>query len=105
MTTYFTLMRGLRGCYMPDGVEICGVDTFRDFCRVIQDQISFFENGDGDSDLRSTGQMHFAWSHVKNFRNACREVCVATDKGGSYGLLVSPATEAEFREYETQLEE
>ncbi len=90
--TYFVMMRGLRGCYMPDDVAHYKADNYKEFCSLIRYEIEFNE-------AKSTGQIPFAWKHLHN--GDWREVCVATSRDSDgYGILVSRCTEQEFNEAE-----
>lgn len=90
MPVYFTMLRGLRGCYMPDDVSRYSVENFREFAACINAAAAMHD------DMRSRGQMQFAWEHVKNGKPL--EVCTHADKSGGYGIMISGCTAAEFFE-------
>jgi len=96
VTVYFHMTNGLRGCYIADASYVCKVESFREFCREIKEEINWLSSF-GENPWQSTAQMQFAWKHLQG--KDWHEVCVATDKiNRAYGLCVSPATEAEYRE-------
>lgn len=89
MRVYFRILRGLRGCYMPDDSTCYWADTFRQFCDILKTEAA-------THDLTPMGQTQFAWEHVKSGK--ALSVCTHADSSRSYGLQVSGATAAEFFE-------
>lgn len=87
---YFRILRGLRGCYMPDDSTCYGAATFREFCDVLRAEAQAH-------DLTPMGQTQFAWEHVKK-ADSHLGVCTHADESRSYGITVHSATAAEFFE-------
>lgn len=89
MRVYFRILRGLRGCYMPDDSRVFWADTFRQFCAILKAEAETHE-------LTSLGQNQFAWEHVKT--GGMLDVCTHADKRQGYGLMIGAASESDFFE-------
>lgn len=88
---YACVMRGLRGCYMPDDSFYMQFDSYAEFTAFVRDEIRSF-------DMVSSGQIRFAWNHLKK-GNDWREVCVAVDPMNSaWGISVSRASVSDYEE-------
>jgi hypothetical protein len=86
---YFTMTRGLRGCYMPDDcyiVETKDIDTFKKWVKS-ECEVMDMEASDEET-------LEFAFHHIQH--GDWKEVCVATDESGGYGIMVSGADENDY---------
>jgi hypothetical protein len=111
MAKYFTIMHGLRGCYMPDGEPyVVMVKTRRELKEAIKSEADMVDSG-ATIGLSKRAIAQFAaicWreSHKKN--PAYLPYCLPTKEpeqtSYSYGIFCSVASRHEFLEHEKQQE-
>lgn len=87
---YFTMTRGLRGCYLPDDCYIIETQDLESFKKWVETECNTMEMERKDDET-----LEFAFQHIQH--GDWHEVCVATDDTGSYGIMVSPASEEDYK--------
>lgn len=117
---YFCIMRGLRGCYMPDESRVVAVRSFEEFESELQYEIDFHDLA-WDIDPERTSEhgmidamLREAWAHVqaRGYLGYCVAVGVERGDDGerealntSYGVTVHAASIEEYREYRREVRE
>ena len=105
MAKYFTIMHGLRGCYMPDGdpsVAMCA--TRRELKEAIQGEADMVDSGEtlGLSKRAIASFVAECWREAHKAKPAYLPYCLATKERGqssySYGIFCSVTTRAEYLE-------
>jgi hypothetical protein len=105
MAKYFTLMHGLRGCYMPDG-EPCVIKaaTRRELEEAIFSECDMIDSGAtiGLSKRNIAALAAACWREAHKERPAYLPHCLPCREKGesihSYGVFVSVASRAEYLE-------
>lgn len=113
---YFCIMRGLRGCYMPDDAAHEAARSFEQFDKSLRYEVDLYEmawnveawrEDDADHAEQVAALIREAWEHVQH---GSHELCVAVDVRGdgegepwelneSYGITVGGSSLHEYREY------
>lgn len=106
MARYFTILQGLRGCYMPDNASVIRCDTRRELKSAIEyDARDIREAGYQGIDKKTV-----AWAAAKAWRDAAPRAqgngailpYGDRERGRPYALEVSPATRSDYLEYVNQ---
>jgi hypothetical protein len=104
MARYFTIMQGLRGCYLPDSCNVIRCDTRRELKSALQwEADSIRDAGFAGMDKRS-----IAWAAAKAWRDAAPGGRGAgailpygnRQLGRPYSVEISPSTRADYLEQE-----
>lgn len=95
MSRYFTVLQGLRGCYMPDSCNVIRVDTRRELKDYLASEMR---------DIREAGYQGItardvAWAAAKAWRGGAGILPYGNrETGRPYAVEVSPATRADWLE-------
>ncbi len=112
MAKYFSVMHGLRGCYMPDGepfVVMCA--TRRELKSVIKGEADSLDSGEtlGLSKKSIAAFAAVCWREAHKAKPAYLPYCLATKERGqssySYGIFVSVASRREYLDSQAQNDE
>ena len=106
MAKYFTIMHGLRGCYMPDSDPcVIMVKTRRELKAAIQSEADMVDSGETIG-LGKKAIAQFAalcWREAHKAKPAYLPYCLATKERGqssySYGIFCSVASRRDYLEY------
>lgn len=106
MAKYFTIMHGLRGCYMPDSDPyIVMAKTRRELKSAIADEADMIDSGE-TLGLSKKAIAQFAaecWREAHKERPAYLPYCLATKERGqssySYGIFCSVANRRDYLDY------
>lgn len=109
---FYCMLRGLRGCYMPDSVEHAGVRDFESFARDVRDTVESDDglawnvNNPAEPDAAEvTALIAEAWDHVRHGR---LELCLAIgatwdnetpEFNESYGLTIGASDARDLLAY------
>ena len=105
MAKYFTIMHGLRGCYMPDSdpfVAMC--KTRRELKSAIQDEADMLDTGStlGLSKKAIASFVALCWREAHKAKPAYLPYCLPTKERGqssySYGIFCSVANRRDYLE-------
>jgi hypothetical protein len=111
MAKYFTIMHGLRGCYMPDEkpfVTMCR--TRRELKDIINAEATLLDSGEtlGLSKRAIAAFAALCWREAHKAKPAYLPYCLPTKEPGqssySYGIFCSVATRREYLDYVKQME-
>ena len=97
---YFSVMVGLRGCYMPDSVYPIAVKTRRELKTLIETEAKYCGNDDED-DGRPPSKRDFAsvaaalWR--RNWRDRDAYLSTVLPIAPGYGIQINPISGAEYR--------
>ncbi len=102
MARYFTIMQGLRGCYMPDSCNIIKCETRRELKSALQWEADSIN----DCGFQGLNKRAIQWAAAKAWRDAAPKARGAgailpygnRDLGRPYALEISPATRGEYLE-------
>ncbi len=107
MAKYFTIMHGLRGCYMPDGDPyVVMVETRRELKEAIANEANMVAS---ESTIGLTARAIAAlaadcWREAHKAKPAYLPYCLPCKERGqssySYGIFCSVSSRAEYLEYE-----
>lgn len=102
MAHYFTIMQGLRGCYMPDNAHTIQCATRRELKSALESEAYYIRDagfvGCNKRDIAALAaecwRRRKGWQYdlVAPYRNADQD-------SYPYGLMVAHATRAEYMEY------
>lgn len=105
MAKYFTLMHGLRGCYMPDGEPyVIKATTRRELKEAIHYECNMLDSGEmlGFSKRNIAAFAAECWREAHKPKPAYLPHCLPCKEKGqssySYGVFVSVASRAEYLE-------
>ena len=112
MAKYFTIMHGLRGCYMPDGdPSVVMVKTRRELKSIIVDEADMLDSGEtlGLSKRAIAQFSAICWREAHKAKPAYLPYCLPTKERGqssySYGIFASVASRRDYLDYCKQAEE
>lgn len=101
--TYFTIMNGLRGCYMPDNASVAAFKTRREFKSYVAWEASQMNDayGFGGSKRAVSAFVAECWRRRKDTTWSMDLVLPFARTKGDYafGLMVSRATRADYLTY------
>lgn len=111
MARYFTMIQGLRGCYMPDDASVIRCDTRRDLKAAIAWQAESIR----DAGFQGIGKREVAWAAAKAWRDAAPRGRTTNavyrpsagailpygnrELGRPYSVEIAPASRADYLEY------
>ena len=106
MAKYFTIMHGLRGCYMPDSDPfVVMVKTRRELKSAIQSEADMLDSGETIG-LSKKAIAQFAaecWREAHKAKPAYLPYCLPTKEKGqdsySYGIFCSVESRRDYLEY------
>ena len=104
MSRYFHISHGLRGCYMPDSVCAVRVDTRRELKAILESEADSLRSSGyvGLSKKTITAMAASLWKRsARSFGDTVAPCRQAGQREFSYGLFGSPATRADWLEYES----
>ena len=102
---YYFINHGLRGAYVDDSSYVVAVDTRRALKEAIANEAeSYRDAGYIGANKRAIASIAAAqWRDRKNYLPYCLPLAPAhAPKNYSFGVFVSPATRADFLEYEKE---
>jgi hypothetical protein len=100
MAEYFAFSWGLRGCYMPDGIQFIRVETRRELNRIVSDEIEFqFDHGRRPRGLSKRAIASYV-AEVWRRRRALNLPLALPFGDGSNAFFLSTSSNAEWKESE-----
>jgi hypothetical protein len=97
MARYFTIMQGLRGCYMPDSCNVIKVDTRRE----LRNAIAWEANDIRDAGFVGLTKRDPAWAAALLWRKASKQAILPYGHKRdnlAFAIDISVATRAEYLE-------
>lgn len=98
MARYFTVMQGLRGCYMPDSCNVIKCDTRRE----LRDYIAYEANDIRDAGFVGLTKRDPAWAAALLWRKDKNDRAILpyghTRDNKAFAIDISVATRAEYLE-------
>lgn len=107
---YFTIMTGLRGCYMPDDVFAVAVNTRRQLKSILLEQRDFATDHERTiAEMRRDGD-HYAtdrevasvaaalWRRKPTDRDAHLSTVIPYGRDAAFGIQVNPIMRSEYLE-------
>ncbi len=106
MAKYFTIMHGLRGCYMPDSDPyVVMAKTRRELKAAIKSEADMVDSGEtlGLSKKAIASFAALCWYEAQKEKPAYLPYCLPTKERGqssySYGIFCSVASRRDYVEY------
>lgn len=99
MARYFTIMTGLRGCYMPDNASPIKCDTRRELKQALEYEAESIR----DSGFQGITKKDISWAAAKAWRDGPQGRGAilpygTRDTGRPYALEIAPTTRADYLE-------
>jgi hypothetical protein len=91
---YFTMMRGLRGCYMPDDVWVIKVTSQKQLLQYVMEELEAMSAPVGKGEART--YVKECW---RRHRTLTLPLVLPTDAEKTYGIHLSHATRGEWEEF------
>lgn len=98
MARYFTIMQGLRGCYMPDSCAVIKCDTRRE----LKAAIAWELNDIRDAGFKGIAKRDAAWAAALLWAKKSPAAIIPyghTTKNKAFAVDVSTSTRADYVEY------
>ena len=106
---YFTIMSGLRGCYMPDSAHVTRVNTRRELKSMISSEANDMREAYGfGGSKKDVAQFAAECWRRRNDKTWDMDLVLpfGREKGDRpFGLMLSRATRAEYLEYRKQYDD
>jgi hypothetical protein len=108
MARYFSISNGLRGCYMPDSAFVARVDSRRELKGLLLETAEYAAAGGFYNKREVASVAAAAWREAQKKSPAYLPFCVpmGTERNGGrpYGVFISAATRADWKEYQAESE-